>query len=323
MITNEQIADYLEFGTDAEESTKRSTIRPALNHLAKAELEFGKSLCDFSKSDLEAVFVEKNWVGKSFAPKRTIVRQFAQWDTLQNGVMYEMDFGSFELEDNAQMAVYKSSYFATEEDFASILEKLLAKKGKLVRGVALCALYWLGFSRKEALNAKIEDINDGAHTVIGREMSDDLYKIIRKCADTTSYFYDNGTTSTGLKMFINTGYIIKLCDDNTSTSGNVLTDASANKQMRYLVQEMEEIAQGGSVQRKIFKQKCLNENGKFCKMYDYETKVGNRNYFEESNFTQNEDFFRNVCYDKSTNCHNYAMMIRSYNLWKMCYKVNG
>ena len=319
MMTKELIDAYLEFKREnTKESTIKSTIRPALNSLMAAEKDLGKSLSEFSNEDLSMVFIEKNWLGKSFGSKKTIVKKFTEWDSITNGVSYEVNFDAFEIDDEAQLRIYKTAYFPTEDSFVAALRFLLSRKGKLIRGVALCALYWIGFSREEVANTKINDMDDERLTICGRTVSRDLYQVIKDCANATSYSFD-GAKTTMTREFANTGYIIRPSDYLGPVSGDILTPEIANKQFLYIREEISSLPKGNKLHGKKFKQKCLKENGKFCKMHDYELSVRMSGYFKSASFSEIEEFFRDVCYDPTINSHNYKGMINSYELWKKCY----
>ena len=320
MITKELIADYLEFRSEVQESTKRSSIRPVLNSLMDFEKEFGKSLCNFSKEDFEVVFVEKDWVGGGFKSKKSVVKNFIQWDVDINGVLYGIDFDTFVLDDNVQFKFYKSAYFETEKDFVESLKYLLARKEKLVRGLAICALYWAGFSRQEIVNIKIDDMDEQSHTICGRKVSCDLYDFIKDCASIKSYSFGISNMATVTKTFANTGYVIRLGEDSVSSNKKTVTIDVLRKQVCYIGEEIDTLLPGDKLYGKRFNQKFLNRNGEFCKMYDYELSIGDPHFFESVTFSEVEDFFRNVCYDKAIKSVGYRWMTNSYKIWKKCYK---
>lgn len=317
MITKELIADYLEFRTDAQESTKRGSIRPVLNALMDFEKEFEKSLCDFSNEDFEMVFVEKNWAGGGFKSKKSVIKRFMQWDSAINGILYGFDFDGFSLDDDAQIGLYKNSYFGTEKDFIDSLKYLLARKEKLVRGLIVCALYWVGFSRQEVQNIKIDDMDDRNYLICGRKVSCELYDFIKGCASKTSYSFETSNTAIVTRTFANTGYVVRPGEDS---GRSCITMDALRKQVCYIGEEIGTLTPNDKLYGKRFNQKFLNRNGEFCKMYDYESSIGDLHFFESATFVETEDFFRNVCYDRSIKTVDYRWVINSYKIWKKCYK---
>lgn len=305
MLTNEKIKAFVDCYYDSEITRKRS--ENVLELVMKYEKELGYGVEDFSKDNLSYMFTECGWLNKSssFSVNRSYIRAYLQSEG-ENGSAIE----GFSVDDIDPYALYKEKYFPSVQAFVDFINGVFTI-GYQIRMKAICVMYWVGLSPKEAAELKISDIDFENRIVLGRKDIDlALLDILRKCHETTEFEAPTGAGTKILRV-IDGEYIIRktMSGVNKDNKPNVGVRA-INKLTDSMKKAIEEAGRN-----KHLDQKCLAANGKYVKVYEYQV-----NHPDDGiDQTKHQEELENLLGEKFSSTATYTRFLLRYKEWRMCY----
>ena len=330
MPTKEVMDQYLKEVREKKSKSYAERSMTVLNAVSRYESEIGKAINTFSDNDFQKMFEKNNWIGMSNVTScKSRIVDFMKWDMLNNNAIYNVRTVSVTSSNVKAQDDYGKRYFESEEDFLRTLQ-VFSSDERYYRAAAICALYWIGLSQKEAIRVKKSDVDDMTQTVAGRQCPNrDIYDIIKNCAQSTGYTVLVGSSAAERKVvYVGSELILRQRIWNTGLSADMdiqkeqLTPVGIGKILREVNLLLDELPEASRYHGVKLAQKSIFMSSKFCKMYDFEVDSGNPNLFvptvknDLGTLETLQYIFPEENWKKNFDNKQYYRLIEYYRAWK-------
>lgn len=299
MLTNEKIESFAKYFSKSQATQKG--IISILKAVMRYEEQFGHGVEQFSIDELSQMFTECRWLDKnaSFGTNRAYIRAYVQ----SIDESEETNIDDFSVDNIDTNINYKKKYFSSVQEFLDFLNGIFVEEYQ-IRMMAICVMYWIGFTPAEVADLKISDIDFEENSVLGRKNVDlRLLDVLKRCYEATQFDVANGT---GTKtLFIANGeYIIRKAEggDHKNNGSNVTVKA-----INALTDRAKDTIKKSGKEKQI-NQKCLAASGRYVTVYEYQIT------HPDSNLSQEE--MENLLGKKFSSKSVYHVFMRKYKEWR-------
>lgn len=332
MSTKEVRDQYLEKIRGEKSKWSVYNSMAVLNSVSQYEEKIGKTMNMFSDDDFQHLFEENGWIGMSNVTAcKSRIMDFIRWDMLNNNTIYNVrEIPIFSSDVKAQDD-YKNRYFESEEDFLGAL-RVFSCDEKYYRAAALCALYWTGFSQKEAISVKKNDLNDENHTISGRQCTESIYDIVKNCALSSGYTVLVGSSAAERRVvYVGSDLVLRQGIWNAGLTAGIeaqkeeLNNSVVSKILREVNLILKNLPENNRYHGKKLNQTSIGMNAKFCKMYDAEISLKNPSLFIAT--VKNDydaigvlsELFPEENWERNLKNKQYYRLMEQYKIWKDCF----
>lgn len=277
MLDNQTMERFLSENFSNYAPNSLYAVKCILERFQEYESSIQKDLCAFTRQDTVALYqaLSRSALGSGYTKLRFVLLTYLTWQFHVNGI--ESDLAavrSVSYKDcNLEESVY-DKYFSSEQDFLSAMNKAMAGDA-FIREKTLCALYWLGFSRDEAVLLTSADLDDASRR-IGRvqQVSEPVYTLVKHCSGLLSYPREKRDYP-----FLPSSYILKRSPSLRSSADDMdplhytpapLKATTTNKLMATVNEQMSLLPTSHDHYAKNIRAKMLFNNGLFWRVYDLE-----------------------------------------------------